>query len=82
MSPARYHGIMPTVLIIDDEEAIAWGLKRAFAGAGYDVAVAACVPAWRKPWAVRAAGSSALSAGRAELQSIRPHRASPRGTNC
>src|SRR5262245_31434544 len=32
---------MPSVLIIDDEESIAWGLKRAFGNAGYGVAVAA-----------------------------------------
>jgi len=32
---------MPQILIIDDEESIAWGLKRAFGNAGYGVAVAA-----------------------------------------
>src|SRR6188508_530662 len=39
---------MPRVLIIDDEESIAWGLKRAFGGAGYGVAVAASAEAGLK----------------------------------
>src|SRR4051794_12611719 len=39
---------MPVVLIIDDEEAIAWGLKRAFAAAGYAVAVAGTAEAGLK----------------------------------
>jgi two-component system nitrogen regulation response regulator GlnG len=36
---------MPSVLIIDDEESIAWGLKRAFIGAGYAATVAATAEA-------------------------------------
>ncbi len=39
---------MSSVLIIDDEEAIAWGLKRAFAGIGHVVAVAATAEAGLK----------------------------------
>jgi two-component system nitrogen regulation response regulator GlnG len=39
---------MPSVLIIDDEESIAWGLKRAFTGAGYAATVAATAEAGLK----------------------------------
>src|SRR5262245_61135029 len=39
---------MPQILIIDDEESIAWGLKRAFGHAGYGVSVAATAEAGLK----------------------------------
>ena len=39
--PARYNGGMSSLLIIDDEEPIAWALRRAFERAGHRVTVAA-----------------------------------------
>ena len=38
---SRYNHAMPSILIIDDEEPIAWALRRAFEREKYAVAVAA-----------------------------------------